>query len=349
MKITMVARDVAPSKALDLVKKELLTKGVDVSAYLGNGKPFAVASEIILKEIKTSDLVLLGMSSLPELAKEELLAANEAIRCGVPYGFYADLYGCANRSWFENVRANARFVFSISEEEAEKIRLIFPNAEIVASGNPVLEGAFFPSKSYEQVRKEQNIQKDELLIYCTAGKDLESNRIHFQGLVEAVSSFSDQNRWQIFFMLHPGDRNDPNAYADFTKAYNIKAKLVCSDKSPALSPLDVIVACDFMSASCSTSGIEAACQRKPVADFLHTVVVKRLLEQTGSDRWYPCELGISRPVMGSSMELANAMRDLLFGDGFKEMRARQEICFPAPKMRGVVVRVMADNLVNFSK
>lgn len=347
MRVTMVARDLAPSRALESVRKELLAEGVAVSAHICNEKPLASSPETILEDVRHSDLLFLGMSSSSELAKEEILAAREAMRCGSPYGFYADFFGTSSRAHFEPFRESARFVFVMSEEEARKTRLIFPKAEVLASGNPVLEGAFTVSKSNAEVRELLGVGSDELLLYCTAGKDLEVNRIHFEAVVKAVSRLSDRKRWKIFFMLHPRDQNDPSAYADVVQSEEVTTRLVSANdtKSIGFVALDLIGACDLMVAAVSTSGIEAACLRKPVIDFLSPPGVKRMKDQTGSDVWPPCEFGVSRAVMGDPIELSRAISDLMSADGFREMRARQEACFPMPKMRGAAVQTMTATLL----
>jgi len=348
VKITMVARDFAPSRAFELVKKELLERNVAVVAHLESEKPLSGTFENIQNDIKTSNLVFTGMSCSEELAKEEIFAASEARAFDVPYGFYADLFGTSSREWFGNLRENAHFVFVLSEEEAHATRLIFPNAEVVVSGNPLLENAFSASRSSTDVRNSLGLKNGDFLLYCTAGKDREVNRIHFQGVIDAVSRLPNRHQWNVFFMLHPGDKNDPSVYADFTEVEGISASIVSPKEMKAknLKAFDVVAACDLMVAAVSTSGIEAACRRKPVIDFLSPASVKRMKKQTGSDVWPPCKFGVSRAVMGDPAELCTAIQDLMSEDGFQAMRARQEECFPVPKMHGAAVGTITEKLLD---
>ncbi len=348
-KATLVARDLAPSRTLDLVKADLSAKGVTVSAYLGHGKPLASSAEQVSVDVRNSQCLFLGMSCSSDLAKEEIASAKEAIVAGVPYGFYADTFGTSSRAWFEPLREKARFVFVMSEEEAKATRRLFPNAEVVASGNPVLEEPFFFSGSPAETRRLLSMSAEDLLLYCTAGKDLEVNRAHFSAVMQAVSRLEDWRRWKIFFMLHPGDQNSPTAYQDILsgdEGERVVARLMPAQdlKAMGLKSLDMIAVCDLMVAAVSTAGIEAACLRKPVIDFFSPAGLKRMKEQTGSDVWPPCEFGISRPVMGDSIELSRAIQDLMAPGGFNAMRARQKACFPAPKERGAAVRIMTEVL-----
>ena len=82
------------------------------------------------------DVVLCGMSSSPELAQEELAACEAAVKNGVPLCLLADTFGAWGRPWFEPYRAAASALFVINQEEALKAWELFPNAKIVASGNP---------------------------------------------------------------------------------------------------------------------------------------------------------------------------------------------------------------------
>lgn len=345
MKLTMVARDLAPSRAFGLIEKELAARGVEIASYLGCGKPLSGTLEQIREDVKGSSLVLLGFSSSPELSKEEIFAAQEAVSAGAPYGFYSDIYGAANRPWFEPLREKTRFVFMMSQKDADQARLIFPNADIVVSGNPILENAFFPPHSYGQMRSSLGIAKDELLIVCPGGKNMIANILHFGGVVEAVARFEDRRRWKIFFLLHPGDPQKPDDYADLEIVEGVAARIVPASE---IAAIDAIVACDIMVSCFSTAGIEAACQRKPVIDYVSKVNLARLKKQTGADRWHPCEQGASREVSGNPIELSEALIDLLFGDDFRRMRARQEACYPIPAHRGAGVKIMTETLLKLS-
>lgn len=347
MKVAMVARDAAPSRALGLVKNALLGRVVSVSSHIDLQTPLVNPLDKILDDVRDSNLLVLGMSCSPELAEEEISAAKGALSAGVPFGFYADLFGTSSRAWFATFREKARFVFVMSEEEAVMTRRIFPNAEVVASGNPILEGAFFVSRPAAETRSLLRVGSEDLMIYCTAGKDLEANRAHFKGVVEAIWRLAEQSHWIVFFMLHPKDKNDPSSYADFAQVEGVDARVVTVNEMKALDLtfLEAIAACDIMVASVSTSGVEAACLRKPVVDFLPPIVVQRMIEQTSSDVWPPCKFGVSRLVMGDPDELTLAIRDLMFGDGFRAMRARQEACFPVPQVRGAAVKTMTETLL----
>ena len=349
----MVARDLAPSRAFEMLKSKLEECGVRVAPYLGGGKPISAPGlrlmDVIGSDIVNSRLLLLGMSCTQELSAEEIAAARLAQANGVPFGFYADIFGTSSREWFEPFRNSAKFLFVLSEAEAEATRKNFPKAEVIATGNPVLEGSFWPAKSVEDVRFLLRLNPDDRLMYVTAGKDLEVNRIHFGAVIDAVSTLADCHWWRPVFMLHPGDQNSPAAYEDVVfKNEKVTSKLMPGKltKELGLAALDVINACDFMAASASTAGVEAACLRKPVADFFSPPGLKRIKEQTGGDTWPPCDFGVSRATHSAS-ELAEAMQSLMSPGGFEEMLERQFEHFPKPAERGQAIRKMTEAVLGF--
>lgn len=346
MRVTLVGRDIAPSRAFELVKNGLIEKGVEVSAHLGHGSPLASTLETIRNDVQKSNLVLLGISSSQDLAKEEVFAAREAAALKIPYGFYADIPGVASRgrAWFASVQKDARFLFVFLSEEIEECRAIFPSAEIIPAGNPILENVLFYSNSYEEMRNRLGVAEYELLAYCTADKNLERNKIHFRAVTDAISQLISRKLWKVFFMLHPGDRNPASVYQESTVCDGFSGKIVSGGE---LNCLDVVKACDIMLGSASTSEYEAAIMRKPVVTVLSQLVKEKLVKQYGTDRWYPCEIGIAWPVTSDTKELAAAISDLVFGNGFGAMRARQKQCFPVPKVRGAVVNTMVEYLLKF--
>ena len=78
MKVVLVAMDKAPSNAFKELTKTLTSRGVTVAPFLGNGDKMPSDAAAIDEAIKDSDFVLAGVSSSPELAKDELSAIASA-------------------------------------------------------------------------------------------------------------------------------------------------------------------------------------------------------------------------------------------------------------------------------
>src|SRR3989344_610355 len=166
MMVALVAQDVSPSRALERVGVELVSRGHAVCAFLGSGN-LIVASRMALDcNIGASHALLLGMSSSAELAEEEIYAARLAFSTNIPFGFYCDTYGCHNRPWFAEFRDKASFVFVINEKEAEEARRVFPKARVAVSGNPIWEDFCFPKFTKDEVRSKLGIAENEAVVLC---------------------------------------------------------------------------------------------------------------------------------------------------------------------------------------
>lgn len=343
MKTVMIARDLAPSKAFELLPEELMVKTILQNiSHLGYGRPFKDSLEDILEDVASSDLLLLGMSSSVELAKEEVAAGKLAKKLGIPYGFYADIFNCHNRPWFADLRNDARFLFVINEDEAEKSREVFPNAEIIVSGNPLGESFFFPKRNYSEVRNKLGVNDDEVMIMCPAGKNLTVNVLHFGGVIEAVHTLHHESlKYKVFLALHPGDPNEPSTYEDLVAFSKVPVCLITND---IMSPSDLLVGSDLVIESASTICIEAACQRKPVISFFTEIALKRMEEISGTRNWDPCEKGISEAVYGNSKKLSSIIPYILSNEGFTQMRQNQEETYPEPKRKGVAVYLITETL-----
>lgn len=365
MKIVLVGRDQAPAGALKKVQEYLASLSNDGNSYkvldfLGDGQ---FTKESVGERVLTADVLLVGMSSSADLAEKEICAAETAVRAHTPFGFYADTFGCYKRPWFAKLRDKASFVFVVDKKEAESARELFPNAKVVASGNPMWEDFFTPKLSREEVRERLGVEDGQRMILCPGGKLLAVNMQHFGGVISAAHMLGmNPKDWKIVLAIHPGDGNYDGLYKlekkkdsdeyEHKRIENIykdlaeysKVPVVVVPKSQMPTP-HIIPGCDVVVESASTIGIEVVCQRKPVTEFFTETALNRL-EETGIGRSYElCEQGVAREVSYNPAELANAILDLVVYDGFREMRKRQEEYYPPPSEKGEAIRKMVATLV----
>ena len=122
------------------------------------------------------------MSSSPELSECEISACNFAILCDIPFGFYGDTYNCHERAWFAPFREKCAFFLALNEEEARKAKTVFPNAECVAVGNPLWEEFSFPETTRENVRKDLQVEWDEILVLAPGSKSAGINIANWTAL-----------------------------------------------------------------------------------------------------------------------------------------------------------------------
>lgn len=348
MKVVLLGNMVASCQAFNLLVPELQKRGADVVTYLANGKYYPMNLAHMLAHVRTSDVAILGTASSPDLAKEELAAAETAIACGVPFAFYADTYGTWNRQWFREATKSAAALFVINEDEAQRARAEFPNVNVVASGNPVWEGFAFPSVSRQEVRAKIGIADNEKLILCPFGKSFVVNILHAGGVIDVLSQSSEISSCQVILAHHPGDKNPPEAYADLTISEDVLVRVVAKQE---MTTSNILVGSDLVVESASTLGIEAAHQRTPVISYFSEIALAHLERQTGSREWEPCKLGVSYLVQPGRRSLYGLIALLLGKDSYlrDELSKQQEAVYPVPKEKGTAVRKMADALESIAK
>ncbi|TSC89636.1 MAG: hypothetical protein G01um10143_126 [Parcubacteria group bacterium Gr01-1014_3] len=346
MRVGLVGHDVAPTQAFRRIQEALVSRDNDVVSFVADGKPFANSKEEIISSAKQADVILLGMSSSADLAKEEVAVAEMAAEIGIPFGFYADTYKCHRRPWFGHLREKANAVFVINENEAISARELFPNAKVVVSGNPEWEDFFSPKFSREEIRAKLEVADDQRMILCPGGKNLAVNMLHWGSVIEALAMAPVNEIWKVFLSVHPGDTNGADAYKDLVKwSKRVLVRVVTKDY---LSASDMLPAADFVIESASTIAIEAACQRKPVISYFSEIALGRLEDGSGSRNYELCELGVTYQVNGSPEKLLSTIRDiLLYGSGLA-MERRQEQVYSKPPEKGAAVKMMIETLTELA-
>lgn len=346
MLVTLVGHMMAPSIAFTALAQHLTTKGIQTLSLIGGGKPTNLSPSAISVLVESADVVLIGMSAPEELAREETLSALSAELRNTPFGLYADTYDVFRRPWFDKrlkiLRENASFLFVPGEKEKEEARKLFPNAEIVASGNPTWEDFFSPRFSREEVRQRLMIRRDEKAVLCSIGTILENNLTMLEALDTALTA--EKNRrffWKVIVGIHPGDqnyRNDPAIYAKSFRA-NVPMRFVARDEMPTM---DIIPGADYVVDTPGSSiGVNAACLLIPVICYCSEAALNELEKSIAKKSWRPCELGVMLPVY-SLDKLAGA-----FNRDFTAMIERQKEVYPAPAQKGQAVRIMAETLQKY--
>ena len=351
MRIALVGQMVASSQAFERLGKELLRRGCEIASFLANGKQYPFSEDEMLFGVCGSDVLVTGMASSAELAKEELAAISAAAAAGKPVACYSDTYGTWARPHFASVREGVAALFVINgEEEREACTAGFKT--VVASGNPVWEDFYFPAVTREEVRQKLGIADDETMVLVPFGKDLVVNILHAGGVIEATSRIArDDSRWFVVILgIHPGDKNPLELYQGLMGATAVIVRIVPKSEMPSSQ---VLVGADLVVESASTLGIEAAHLRIPVVDYFTEIALSRMEASSGSRRWGPCELCVAIPIYGGSVDkLAQVIEDILnFSDAQPlpsrttlDLLVRQEAVYPRPPEKGTAVKIMADTL-----
>ncbi len=341
--ITLVARDMAPSQILDKVRAELHERGHEVQPVLGYGKPLeGCLKNTIQAFVTTSHFVLSGMSSSEKLSEDEIAAVKMAMDNGIPYGFVNDIFDCYKRPWFTPFREKTSKLFVVAPDEVAEAKQMFPNADVVASGNPCWEDYFDPTMPKEEVRKQLGIADDAKVILCVGGKDPIGNMI-YGDTIRAVSQIGSQAfgpSYVVILAPHPGDPVKPESYECFAEFSKFPAVKIT--KPGAISTRDLIAASDVLVVLASNLGIEAACQRKPVIHYFHELY-KNKVQQSGGWPWKPVGMNIAE--LSKTLEgLAENIDSHLDRFEGSSMFLRQKEVFPNPAEKGVAARKICDAL-----
>ena len=284
------------------------------------------------------------MSSSPELSECEISACNFAILCDIPFGFYGDTYNCHERAWFAPFREKCAFFLALNEEEARKAKTVFPNAECVAVGNPLWEEFSFPETTRENVRKDLQVEWDEILVLAPGSKSAGINIANWTALLSALYLIKG-SKFKVRIALHPGDVTPHEIYKEFMQWSPVNVEMTPASMKTSL----FVPGADLVAEWNSSIAIEAAHQGIPVISLANPFAERRLISTSGSPIWEPCRLRVS--VLGSDEPpyLAKQIHALLYEKTGTALAKRQAIVYPKVLQRGDAVRKMFEYLQKFMR
>lgn len=353
-KAVLVGYDAAPSGCFKRLEPVLKEYGFDVGLFISEGKPLIESIEEIALAASSTHVVLLGMSSSLELAQSEIAAGEAAKKAGVPYGFYGDVPRCWARArsgaWFEQLAPGAAFYFGVTQADADAAREVFPNAQLIGTGNPLREETAFPSFTREEVRAKLNIMPEEKLVLAPGGKFAAGNMASWVIVMDALALLTAQGqRFQLVLAPHPGDRTpylvdsatqeEMKLYDELISVSPVPARIVTKD---TLTTPDIVPGADVIVEFHSSIGIQGAYQGVPIVSLGFEVLFRRFEEASGTRTLEVVDGGVSELVVTGASELAETVKRLLTPGGFAEMHAKQRELYPKPKERGAALRKIAE-------
>ena len=350
----------APSGCFIRLEPVLEALGFEVTLVVGEGKPVAVSDNHIVGYVSDADLVLLGMSSSPELSRPELIASLAARNIGKPYGFYGDIPGCFERArkgaWFENLASGAAFYFGLNEEDAQAAKAVFPNAQCFATGNPLREDAAFPKFTREEVRLKLGVTCGETLVLASGGKFAAANMATWVNVMDSLAVIAQRGVWKFKLVLttHPGDRTpyaldssnqqELKMYEELISYSPVPTQLVTRD---ILTTTEIVPGANLIIEYGSSIGIDGAYQNIPVISLGYEVWFNYFEKFSNKRTIEAVETGISK--LASAATLTDTIGDLLTTSGSYPMRKCQQKLYPKPTERGIAIKKMADAVVEILK
>jgi hypothetical protein len=341
--ITFVAHDMAPSQCFAALMTEL--KAHRINSFLGRGRPLMSTYDERFNAILQSTFVLIGMSSSPEFAMDEIEAAHIAIEHGIPFGFYADVPLCIQRArpgaWFAGATNRAKLVTGLLPHDLTTTSRVFPSADIIRTGNPMRDMMAFPKLTRAQVREKFGVKDDELFILAPGGKFMMGNAIVWTTILEAVEQLS--MKAVIGFTPHPGDPairavdeatgKQLTLYGDFIRYVRGVGIRTTYFESDFLPTMDAVAGADVVIEFTGSASVAAAYQRIPVVNVLPELWMRHFASECGDEALIETvKNGASIAVRQTSPDVLSSTLHRLFKlDAQKEqLREAQKKAYPLP-------------------
>lgn len=339
MRVLCVCRDIGGSEGLRDMGSELRARGHEVALWLGFAKPISCSEKDIFDAVRNTDVVVSGRSSTPGLSHTEIAVIEEAVLASKPFAIYSDNFTVVT-PWMEELAQGAHTLMVVSNAIIEQTAQQFPNARVVATGNPRWEQFCFPRYSRDQVREKLGWGKFEKVILSPGLKVASVNLVLWNSVLEALSHCDLLGAYHLAASLHPGDKNPPEIYDEFADFFPPEAFSV-HRKTEDMTSSDLLVGADLVVDSTSTTATEAAHLRIPVITHFSATMAGWMRHIRGNTSWEPCELGANAKTV-TELELARTIVSLTTSGGFPPYRRRQEELFPQPAEQGTAARKMAD-------
>lgn len=260
MRVLIAAHDKGPSRALRPVE---LLLGPGTISWLHDGNAVGLDADSASSYLSSeADAILTGMSSPAHNAAFELSLARIAKDAGLPLALFADTFGAWQRSWFAPVRDYAKLLFVAHEREIEEARKLFPNARVLACGNPSWDAYFAPA-SRDEARAKLGLPSERVVL-SPGMKDPALNFALWTTLAEATRRDLPV-RLHVLLAPHPGDRTNAGVYASLFPYAGENATIgflpagVTADQ--AVPAADAVV-----HSGNSSVGLHALCRGIPVID-----------------------------------------------------------------------------------
>ncbi len=358
-RIVLVGHDAAPSGCFERLASVLEERGFQVVKFLGFGKPRTNTDEGVVETVSQADIVLLGFSSTAELSQSALVAGQAAQANGIPYGFYGDIpfIWTLGRTWFSELASNAAFYCGIKPNEPAKAQKVFPKARFVNTGNPLREEMAFPKYTRAEVRWQLGLEPEEKAILLTTLKSPGCNMAQLGILMEALAGLKHSgHRFQLLVSCHPGDRTpfavDPGAKDD-PKPMGLYEELLSYSPVPSqmvdravLTGSELVPGMDLIVQFDSSLAREASFHQIPVITLGLEILLRQFEQETGKRITEAEEQGLSVPVSGNPLIIANTIHDLLTPENdsltLQTLRANQRGLCAKPVERGAALRQIAD-------
>ena len=233
----------------------------------------------------------------------------------------------------------------VPKGDATLARRVCPNAMVLETHHPDIEGAELVLVSREVLRAALNIPTDAFVALIPGSKTREVNE-------EVLATVRDAKLKNVvvLFLTHPGEQGTPSSvYEGYGVRVVPAGTMIAGQKSSA----DLLLpAADVFCNIASTSADRAGCLRIPTLWFQTPKVRAMLKKNSGNETPEEC-LG-EKPV-AVAIESADGLQTVVVGlrnkpEWIDELRERQEAHYPLPTpTKGTAVKAMASAILAIVK
>lgn len=309
LNVLVVAHDLTPSRALRKLIPHIASRTARprVDSVLLDGGSIPPPSDTSLEEkVRDADIVVVGMST-PN-SEIEVRASQLCATLKKTFGYFADTHGAEQRAAFTPFRNLAHFVFVVGESEIKRTQSLFPNASVLATGNP-LWADFFAPADRSAIRSALGIDATTFTILAPGTKNMTHNMCVWIPLVYAANRMRYDGRLDpVRILLSPHER-DATPYESYLTLCDLARGLgltveVVKDGNAVLPGVDAVI-------NGTSLRSHAVARRIPVVDYYETLSQVWLERDTGSRETYYSKIGASIGVFGKSwVELTEALRSV---------------------------------------
>jgi hypothetical protein len=361
--VTLVAGDYMESGTLRGLAR-MLAPFASVRTYLGDGwtpgqaSPLPFDEDDMLRSVRESALVVVTASNH---RTQILKAANAAVEAAIPLVIVGLGFGAWSHADWSPVRSFTKGFFVANEREASRAREFFPNARIIAAGEPEHEEYFFPRFAREEVRRRLRVDDGTKLVLVAGDKDVTTDFALFVNVIEAMRDAKRIER-KIVFALHPGhipvpgqkSRDDLIRFFESALvrySHGVDPVVTCGATPFGFSASEMMPGMDLVIGVGSSLLIQAAHLRIPAIAMLIAGAFDRQ-QELGPDRrtwWPPVEDGAVAGITDMSIvRMRDAIDELSeHSDARRRLRERQAEVYPMIERSGVSYQRMIEALLPY--
>lgn len=320
--IVLVAADYGESLIAKGLMQVLREEGFTVHALLGEGKkPSPFTEETIARTVVLADTTIVFTTDDTGI---EVMAAKAAMRS---HGKLV-LASLGYRSWkkeeFIPFRKYANTLFVMDEVEAKEAKALYPNANIIATGDPLCEELSKQTKTREEVRSALKVTSKECLVLVAGEKEVNINIPLGVAVIEALLRMSLPELYHVVFTIHPGhtpltkqsDASDLiNFYENQLGKYSPRVRVSVSMKDVpfGIGTPEMVAGADIVIGTNSMVQVQAAYQRIPAAGMPFAAAWRGVTLPPTQHGWWPYyDKWVVHPVYSlSPLELSECIGKLI--------------------------------------